>query len=253
MSINSVITIPILYTWKKEKKAKGEWEFLQKEVVNYIRNRLFMASDVGDEELHLLIGLFVIHSTPLEYDCIGNVHFSIDASNACISLKASHDIEKGQRMTVNFSPSVLGTLKRRKRLKSLYFFDCTCMRCRDPTEFGHICDEWSCSDCEFLLSNSDAERIIDSSEDELTEISMMKCCKRLKDYIEHYEGKILHTNHYLLLLAKRNYVLISRKEKISSLAKSKDPRESKLELPKKKELYEDFWWIIERLGIQDCF
>uniref|UniRef100_A0A0K2TGV0 MYND-type domain-containing protein n=1 Tax=Lepeophtheirus salmonis TaxID=72036 RepID=A0A0K2TGV0_LEPSM len=75
MSINSVITVLRLMESKKKrpsdwkefldpnsihmeerKKAKGEWEFLQKEVVNYIRNRLFMASDVGDEELHLLIG-----------------------------------------------------------------------------------------------------------------------------------------------------------------------------------------------------
>ena len=52
----------------------------------------------------------------------------------------------------NFSLEYLfqGRVKRRKKLREKWFFDCSCPRCSDPTEFGsHVstlkCDNESCS------------------------------------------------------------------------------------------------------------
>ena len=73
----------------------------------------------------------------------------------------------------SFLSSLLGTHKRRRRLRSEWYFDCSCERCVDPTELGTmvsavLCEacetgyllpkdpldvysEWPCSQCDFFL------------------------------------------------------------------------------------------------------
>ena len=100
---------------------------------------------------------------------------------------------------------------------------------------------WICSECDFSIDVQVAERKVAQVkksafffqckikiatflknfqiEDELAEISTRQDMKRIKEFILHYSGKILHPNHYLLLIAKRNYLFISRKQMIELLAK----------------------------------
>lgn len=74
----------------------------------------------------------------------------------------------------------MGTHRRRKRIHSEWYFQCTCTRCRDPTELGtfisalicEVCEEgsmlpvepldpfseWVCSDCDFSVGVEVAER-----------------------------------------------------------------------------------------------
>ena len=74
---------------------------------------------------------------------------------------------------MQYYTSYLGTHKRRRRLKSEWYFDCHCERCTDPTELGTmvsavLCEaceegyllpkdpldaysEWPCSKCDFYL------------------------------------------------------------------------------------------------------
>ena len=106
-------------------------------------------------------------------------------SNFRIAVRARRDIERGEEITVQYLVSVLGTHKRRKKLKSEYYFDCNCVRCSDPTECQtyvsalscEVCEsgyllperpleyysQWRCTsaDCEFVLGVEDVERKID--------------------------------------------------------------------------------------------
>ena len=49
--------------------------------------------------------------------------------------------------------SLLGTHKRRRRLKAEWYFECSCSRCVDPTECGTMVSAIICEACEegFLL------------------------------------------------------------------------------------------------------
>ena len=47
---------------------------------------------------------------------------------------------------VNF-PWFQGRVKRRKKLREKWFFDCSCKRCEDPTEFGSHVSTLKCPNC----------------------------------------------------------------------------------------------------------
>lgn len=40
---------------------------------------------------------------------------------------------------------------------------------------------------------------------------------KLEDFIDCYSGRVLHRNHYLILLAKRNLLLVGRKKEVDRL------------------------------------
>ena len=68
-------------------------------------------------------------------------------------VRARRDIRRGEEITVQYLVSILGTHKRRKRLKSEYYFDCKCQRCLDPTEGQTFVSALCCEVCDrgFLL------------------------------------------------------------------------------------------------------
>ena len=135
--------------------------------------------------------------------------------------------------------SVLGTHKRRRRIASDFFLDCACRRCSDATECGtfvsgvtceaceagvmlpadplDVLSDWACSDCDFVLPSDVVEHKVDSIEEELSAVSARGSLKKLEDFIECYSGRVLHRNHYLVLLAKRNLLLVGRKKEVGRL------------------------------------
>ena len=82
--------------------------------------------------------------------------------------------------------------------------------------------DWPCSHCDFSLPAPVVEAKIDAIEDELSDLisivgggnSIKRRPKldRLEEFVDCYSGAVLHENHYLLMLAKRNYVLLARKK-----------------------------------------
>ena len=75
----------------------------------------------------------------INHDCLSNSKFQINfdgSRNPRISVKARRDIEAEEEITIQYTTSILGTHKRRKKLRSDYYFDCKCRRCRDVTECG---------------------------------------------------------------------------------------------------------------------
>ena len=65
----------------------------------------------------------------------------------------------------------------------------------------------------------DLERKIDQLEEELNFLSSKKDLRRLESFITELSATVLHPQHYLLLIARRNYKYISQKQLISELAK----------------------------------
>ena len=131
------------------------------------------------------------------------------------------------------------------RLRS-YISECKLhsQRCSDPTECGtfvsgvtceacevgvmlpidslDVYSDWACSDCDFVLSFDVIEQKVDTIEDELSDISARGSLRKLEDFIDCYSGRVLHRNHYLVMLAKRNVLLIGRKKEVNRLAERGD-------------------------------
>ena len=49
---------------------------------------------------------------------------------------SKRSIKQGEEITIQYLPFMYGHLKRKKQIKSSWFFDCLCPRCQDSTELG---------------------------------------------------------------------------------------------------------------------
>ena len=60
---------------------------------------------------------------------------------------------------------------------------------------------------------------IDQLEEELNFLSAKKDLKKLENFISDLSNKVLHPQHYLLLIARRNYKYISQRQLINQLSR----------------------------------
>jgi len=272
----------------RERAGLGEWDMNQKDVVNFIRRRCFMGKEFSDEDIQRAIGIISVNSISLEprrlfagpakglsgrgifptfalinHSCVGNSRFRVDDKQH-IWVEAKEDIKEGEEITVQYYSTLLGTHKRRRRLKAEWYFDCWCARCVEPEECGTMvsavtceaCEEgfllprnpldcysdWPCNSCDFYLEVTtnnkqysspglqvpDLERKVDQLEEELNYLSSKRDLKRLESFIEEISGKVLHPHHYLMLIARRNYKYISHKMLISELARCSNNNKNKI-------------------------
>ena len=273
----------------------GEWKMFQLDVVDLLRDRCFMKSDISEDELHQIIGIFVVNSVSLDknkqihgralfpvfslinHDCLSNAKFQISfevLKTPKICVKARRDIEAEEEITVQYITSIMGTHRRRKKLRSDWYFDCRCLRCRDVTECGtyvsaivcEVCGEnsqhymlpsnplddyslWNCSHCDFNLDVEIVVRKVDGIQDEISEITLKHDTNLIERFIQHYSDTILHPNHYLLLLAKRNHLFLSRKLMIEHIAKWKGPPEEaeilKENYKKQCDMFKNHMYVLE--------
>ena len=124
---------------------------------------------------------------------------------------------------------MLGNVTRRGKIRKNWFFDCTCSRCRDPTELGTfasgvVCRDcvkegregvllpmdsldydspWRCSQdsCSVIIESSTTQAIISALEAELEGIDESNI-EVLQDLLLNWL-QVLHPQHYLQLLLKR--------------------------------------------------
>lgn len=64
-----------------------------------------------------------------------------------LSMPFPVDIPKGSVINVTYTQSLKSTLERKEHLKLAKCFDCSCMRCSDPTEFQTYFGAINCSRC----------------------------------------------------------------------------------------------------------
>ena len=113
-----------------------------------------------------------------------------------------------------------------------------------------------CYSCDFELSSADAERKVSFLEEELEEISMRRDLDGLEAFVDRNSGLVLHENHFLILVAKRNALFVSRQRLVALLAGC--DREERRALAAvafkaKEEIFRDILGIIRTLGCEDAF
>merc|ERR1719278_1868855 len=123
----------------------------------------------------------------MNHSCLANSKYHVDPIERSLVVVAGRDIQEGEELTVQYHSTILRTHKRRRMVKSEWYFDCSCERCADPTECGTMvaavvceaCEEgyllpsdpldyyscWVCPLCEFCLEVPDLERKIDQLEE----------------------------------------------------------------------------------------
>ena len=117
--------------------AKSEWNMIEMEVVEFLRNRCFLKNQLSEEELYKYAGIFMVNGATIgsskgtcygkalysvfsvmNHDCISNAKFKINTLSWEVAVKAQTNIKKGEEITVQYISTILGTHKRRRRLKS---------------------------------------------------------------------------------------------------------------------------------------
>ena len=97
---------------------------------------LYFRNEISEEDLQHLAGVFSVNGVTignlkgscygkglystfsiLNHHCIGNAKYKIDPRSWMITVKAHQPIMKGEEIMVQYLSTILGTHKRRKRIK----------------------------------------------------------------------------------------------------------------------------------------
>nr|CAD7573926.1 unnamed protein product [Timema californicum] len=95
---------------------------------------------------HLRLRAVYMQAALMAHHCIANTHLAVD-DNFIITVRASVHISQGQPIFFNYTSPLQGTCERREHLHEGKYFDCTCSRCRDPTELGTYMSSLKCVKC----------------------------------------------------------------------------------------------------------
>ncbi|KAJ9579509.1 hypothetical protein L9F63_004828 [Diploptera punctata] len=83
----------------------------------------------------------------MSHDCKANTKHVFSGSKFDVEVITTVPIKKGEIISVTYTQTLWGTLARRAHLKQSKCFDCTCLRCSDPTELGTYLGAINCSLC----------------------------------------------------------------------------------------------------------
>ena len=72
---------------------------------------------------------------------------SVNPEDFTVVLRARQNILEGEEITISYVPPVYGLHKRKLDLANEWYFDCSCARCSDVTEFGTFVSALKCSNC----------------------------------------------------------------------------------------------------------
>lgn len=153
-----------------------------------------------------------------------------------MELFASRSISEGKPILITYAEVGEGSHERQKTLRENYYFQCTCERCKDPTEFGTNFSAIKCNKCKdgYLLpvnsldGDSDwncntlkcrgsGRKYYDIASPllqikfQLNSIGTNDTEREIKEFeriIVQNSGRTLHSNHWLLMEVK--YRLIQR-------------------------------------------
>ena len=62
-------------------------------------------------------------------------------------LRAKREILEGEEISIHYVPVSLGQPQRAVSLSTVWFFECACARCSDPSEFGTYVSALKCGEC----------------------------------------------------------------------------------------------------------
>lgn len=89
------------------------------------------------------------------HGCVRNTDWKTLAGGQ-LEMRASHKILQGQVICHAYVDLMLGTPERRRLLRNLFYFDCQCSRCADPTEISTYFSALKCTGCKsgYLLAEN---------------------------------------------------------------------------------------------------
>ncbi|XP_043603941.1 SET domain-containing protein SmydA-8-like isoform X6 [Bombus pyrosoma] len=205
------------------------------ELSNTVRfiKRFFKTDDISEEEMTKIVGILQVngHEVPLtdppyvavyertsllEHNCKANCSKSFTDTGGLI-IHAAVPIAKGDHISICYTDPLWGTANRRHHLLKTKFFECTCDRCKDPTEFGTMfnalkCNrmncpgyilpktffeqeqDYTCKICESIVPYVEIEKMLENIGIYLSTMKkndIIAC----KEFISRYES-ILHPNHF---------------------------------------------------------
>ncbi|XP_058139068.1 SET and MYND domain-containing protein 4 [Dasypus novemcinctus] len=108
-------------------------------------------------QVRLATGLFPVVSL-LNHSCSPNT--SVSFSSTIATVRASRQIGKGQEILHCYGPheSRMGVAERQQKLRTQYFFDCTCPACQNETHRSSARPRWEafcCSSCRAIMQGDD--------------------------------------------------------------------------------------------------
>ncbi|XP_017852999.1 SET domain-containing protein SmydA-8 [Drosophila busckii] len=215
------------------------WQHYEKNVVQRLRADWQLAERWTAEELHEICGILDVNCFEigqrgakartlypsaflLAHDCRPNTSHTDDPQSYAILLRTSRRVREQEPLTLSYAYTLQGSFKRRTFIQGGKLFWCQCQRCADPTELGTHCSDlacgkcklgsiratapleqladWACDHCDYRLTASQVERLLDRINDDLEDIDARNV-PALENFIIRYRD-VLRSNHYLLLSAK---------------------------------------------------
>ena len=160
----------------------------------------------------------------LSHSCVSNSRFFISTEGK-VTVRAQTAIAEGEEITQSYFPTHKGNVLRRKTIKDLWYFTCTCARCEDRTELGtylssvhcrackggyllqtdiaNLTSDFDCDNCEASISYDTMISLIETLSSEMKNKDME--LDQIKNMIENYQ-KILHPQHFLIMELKQRWV-----------------------------------------------
>ncbi|XP_039278033.1 uncharacterized protein LOC111055976 isoform X2 [Nilaparvata lugens] len=97
-----------------------------------------------------------LQASLMAHDCTPNCHLAVD-DNFHMTVRARHDILKGDPILYNYTNTLHGTAERQEHLLETKYFSCSCKRCEDGSELGShlsslVC--WHCREGLMVVNNS---------------------------------------------------------------------------------------------------
>jgi len=258
----------------ERRKAQPEiWQFEEEFMVEFIHQKCKLKERFTDEEIHAANGRIMMNATSLELpdsgygrgaglfpiysmmntSCRNNTKSNVLADHS-VEILAKTKIKAGEEITNQYHKPDKATFIRRQTMKEKWFFDCSCARCRDPTELGShfsslLCtlskcggavvsldtssntSDWACQQCAGLVSYEAVKIILESSE------AVIDNPAPLDGPLEHYERVLdslcntLHPGHFLLVEVKQKLAMMYGNMMPYTLDRMGTPaRERKLQL-----------------------
>ncbi|XP_038222463.1 SET domain-containing protein SmydA-8 [Zerene cesonia] len=153
----------------EERRNTDKWNNDRKMILEFIWKFFKLETVFNEDEIMRCCGVVQIngHEVPLlepeyvavfdrismvEHNCRANCNKSF-TSNGDIILCAGSNIPSGAHISVCYTDPLWGTEARRHHLADSKFFECTCDRCSDVTEFGTMYSAVKCKkkDCRGYL------------------------------------------------------------------------------------------------------
>ncbi|XP_011500086.1 PREDICTED: protein msta, isoform A [Ceratosolen solmsi marchali] len=205
-------------------------------IAQFIKRFFNKLVDIPESDIAKIIGIMQIngHEIPttepshvavydlssyLEHSCKANCSKSFTNAGGII-IRAATTIEKDDHISICYTDPLWGTVNRRHHLLRTKFFECTCLRCSDPSEFGTMFNaikctngncsgymlpetfltmmvpDYKCNQCENALPSDSVDEMIELMGKDLT--SMMKNdMATCQAFIKRHASKIHHNHFYM--------------------------------------------------------